>query len=65
MPDEKACKVGLAAKATLKADRDAGAIQLDSETQPTGAPSGSLMPAARPRAPRRANQIGVPPLLHA
>jgi predicted helicase len=38
-PDEKSRKAGLAPKAMLKADKDAGTIQLDSETQLTGVPS--------------------------
>jgi predicted helicase len=37
--DEKSRKAGLAPKATLKADKDTGNIQLDSETQLTGVPS--------------------------
>jgi len=37
-PDEKSRKAGLAPKAMLKADKDAGNIQLDSETQLTGVP---------------------------
>ncbi|MDO8839625.1 MAG: type ISP restriction/modification enzyme [Parvibaculum sp.] len=36
--DEKSAKAGLAPKAMLKADKDAGNIQLDSETQLTGIP---------------------------
>jgi predicted helicase len=38
-PDEKSSKAGLAPKAVLKADKDAGNIQLDSETQLAGVPS--------------------------
>jgi predicted helicase len=37
-PDEKARKAGLAPKAMLRADKEAGNIQLDSETQLTGVP---------------------------
>jgi predicted helicase len=37
-PDEKARKAGLAPKVTLKANKDTGNIQLDSETQLTGVP---------------------------
>tara|TARA_R110002110_G_scaffold415285_1_gene649065 strand:- start:164 stop:3259 length:3096 start_codon:yes stop_codon:yes gene_type:complete len=37
--DEKSAKAGLAPKAMLKADKDAGTIQLDSETQLTGIPA--------------------------
>ena len=37
-PDEKSRKAGLAPKAMLRADRDAGNIQVDSETQLTGVP---------------------------
>lgn len=37
-PDDKSHKAGLSPKAMLKADRDAGNIQLDSETQLTGVP---------------------------
>jgi predicted helicase len=36
--DEKSSKAGLAPKAMLKADKDTGNIQLDSETQLTGVP---------------------------
>jgi len=36
--DEKSRKAGLAPKAVLRADKDAGNIQLDSETQLTGVP---------------------------
>jgi predicted helicase len=38
LPDEKAKKAGLAPKALLRADKDAGTIQLDTETQLTGVP---------------------------
>ena len=38
-PDEKSRKAGLAPKAMLKADKEAGNIQLDSETQLTGVPA--------------------------
>jgi predicted helicase len=38
VPDEKARKAGLAPKAMLKADKEAGNIRLDSETQFTGVP---------------------------
>ncbi len=38
MPDEKSRKSGLAPKAMLKADKETGNIQLDSETQLTGVP---------------------------
>jgi predicted helicase len=38
IPDEKARKGGLAPKAMLKADKEAGRIQLDSETTLTGVP---------------------------
>jgi len=37
-PDEKSRKAGLAPKAMLKANKDTGNIQLDSETQLTGVP---------------------------
>jgi predicted helicase len=37
-PDEKSRKAGLAPKAMLKADKDAGNIRLDSETQLAGVP---------------------------
>jgi predicted helicase len=37
-PDEKSRKAGLAPKVMLKADKDAGKIQLDSETQLIGVP---------------------------
>jgi predicted helicase len=37
-PDVKSRKAGLAPKAMLKADKDAGTIRLDSETQLTGVP---------------------------
>lgn len=37
-PDAKSRKAGLAPKAMLKADKDSGNIQLDSETQLTGVP---------------------------
>ena len=37
--DEKSRKAGLAPKSMLKADKDAGFIQLDSETQLTGVPA--------------------------
>ncbi len=39
VPDEKSRKAELAPKAILKANKDAGNIQLDSETQLTGVPS--------------------------
>ena len=38
-PDEKSRKAGFAPKAMLKADKDAGNIRLDSETQLTGVPA--------------------------
>lgn len=38
VPDERSHKAGLLPKAMLKADKDAGNIQLDSETQLTGVP---------------------------
>jgi predicted helicase len=38
VPDEKSRKAGLSPKAVLRADKDAGNIQLDSETQLTGVP---------------------------
>jgi predicted helicase len=38
-PDEKSRKAELAPKAMLKADKDAGTIRVDSETQLTGVPS--------------------------
>ncbi len=38
IPDERARKAGVPAKAMLKADRDAGRIMLDSETTLTGIP---------------------------
>jgi predicted helicase len=38
VPDEKSRKAGLAPKTTLKAHKDTGKIQLDSETQLTGVP---------------------------
>jgi predicted helicase len=38
IPDEKARKAGLAPKAMFKANKDAGNIRLDSETQLTGVP---------------------------
>jgi predicted helicase len=37
-PDERARKAGLAPKALLKANKDSGNLQLDSETQLTGVP---------------------------
>jgi predicted helicase len=37
-PDDRSRKAGLAPKAILKADRDAGSIRLDSETQLIGVP---------------------------
>jgi predicted helicase len=37
-PDEKSRKAGLAPKAVLRADKDTGNIQLDTETQLTGVP---------------------------
>jgi predicted helicase len=37
-PDKKSRKAGLAPRAMLKADKEAGNIQLDSETQLTGVP---------------------------
>jgi len=37
-PDEKSRKAGLTPKAVLRADKDAGNIRLDSETQLTGVP---------------------------
>ena len=37
-PDEKSRKAGLTPKALLKADKEAGNIQLDSETQLSGVP---------------------------
>jgi predicted helicase len=37
-PDEKSRKAGLVPKAVLRADKEAGSIQLDSETQLTGVP---------------------------
>ncbi len=37
-PDEKSRKAGLTPKAMLKADKDIGVIQLDSETQLSGVP---------------------------
>lgn len=39
VPDEKSAKAGLAPKAMLKANKDAGTIQLDSETQLAGIPA--------------------------
>jgi hypothetical protein len=38
-PDEKSRKAGLSPKAILRADKEAGIVQLDSETQLTGVPS--------------------------
>jgi predicted helicase len=38
VPDEKSRKAGLAPKVILKADKDAGNIRLDSETQLSGVP---------------------------
>lgn len=38
VPDERSRKAGLASKAMLKADKETGNIQLDSETQLTGVP---------------------------
>jgi predicted helicase len=38
VPDERSRKAGLALKAMLRADKDAGNIQLDTETQLTGVP---------------------------
>jgi hypothetical protein len=38
-PDQKSRKAGLAPRALLKVDKDAGKIQLDSETQLTGVPA--------------------------
>jgi predicted helicase len=38
VPDEKSLKAGLAPKTSLKAHKDTGKIQLDSETQLTGVP---------------------------
>src|SRR5258706_8987570 len=37
-PDEKSRKAGLAPKAMLRADKEAGNIQVDSESQLTGVP---------------------------
>jgi predicted helicase len=37
-PEEKSPKAGRAPKAMLRANKDAGNIRLDSETQPTGVP---------------------------
>jgi predicted helicase len=39
IPDEKARKAGLTPKAVLKADKETGNIQVDSETQLTGVPA--------------------------
>jgi predicted helicase len=38
LPDEKSSKASLTPKVMLRADRDAGTIQLDSETQLTSIP---------------------------
>jgi predicted helicase len=40
-PDEKARAAGVAPKAMLRADRDNGTIQLDTETQLSGIPPGA------------------------
>jgi predicted helicase len=39
VPDEASLKVGVAPKALLRADKESGTIQLDSETQLAGVPS--------------------------
>ena len=47
-PDEKSHKAGLAPKAMLRADKQSGNIQLDSETQLTGVPEGMDLSARQP-----------------